>query len=115
MAIRVQQKGVRPVASCTQYSGDDLNIKVTLRFQQKWTKWQRTGNKLMAAGTRRADFDPKAEINLYLKRARQMGKSLITASTQRTNFSLMTVSQWMVMQRVVAEQQTNTCPQVFSV
>ena len=43
-----------------------------------------------------------------------MGKSLITASTQWTDFGLMAVSQRIAMLRVVAEQQTNTCPQVIS-
>ena len=56
-----------------------------------------------------ANFGPKAETKLYLKRVRQMGKNLITASTQQTNFGLMVVSQWKIMLRVV-EQQTNTCP-----
>ena len=40
---------------------------------------------------------------------------MIPASTQQTDHSLMDVSQWMAMSRVIAEQQTNTCPQVISV
>ena len=42
-----------------------------------------------------------------------MGKSLITASAQWTGFDLRAVSQWMVLLRVVVEQQTNICPQVI--
>ena len=68
----------------------------------------------MVVGARRMDFDPKAKTKFYLKRERQMGKNLITTSTQRTNSSLMVVSQWPVMPRVVAEQQTNTCSQVIN-
>ena len=40
----------------------------------------------------RENFGPKVETKLYLKRARQMGKNLITASTQRTDSSLMAMS-----------------------
>ena len=69
----------------------------------------------MAVGTQRVDFGPRVETNLYLKRARKMGKSLITASTQRTDFNLMDVLQQMEMSRVVAEQQKNTYPQVIGV
>ena len=47
-------------------------------------------------------------------RARQMGKSLIFVSTQRTDFGLIVVSQQKAMLRVVAEQQTNTYPQVIN-
>ena len=61
-----------------------------------------------------ANFGLKAELNLYLKRARQRGKSLIITSTQRTNFSLMAVLQQTTILRVVPEQQTNTYPQVIS-
>ena len=104
MAVGVQQTGDRPVVACTQYSSDDLNIEVTHPSQWKMTKRQQTGNRPMAAGTRRADFSPRAETNLYLKRARKMGKSLITANMQRTNFDLMVVSQRTAMLRVVAEQ-----------
>ena len=68
----------------------------------------------MTAGTRRANFSPKAETKLYLKRARQMVKNLITTSTQQTDSSLMVVSQQTAMPRVVAEQQTNTYPQVIN-
>ena len=66
------------------------------------------GNRPMAAGTQRVDFNPNAETNFYLKRARQMGKSLITVSTQRIVSGLMAMSQWMTILRVVVEQQTNT-------
>ena len=48
-------------------------------------------------------FSPRVETNSYLKQAGQMSKSLIIASTQRTDFGLMVVSQWMTMPRVVAE------------
>ena len=68
----------------------------------------------MAAGTRRANFGPRAETNFYPERAQQMGKSLIIISIQRTDFSLMVVSQRTTMSRVVVEQQTNICPQVIS-
>ena len=44
-----------------------------------------------------------------------MDKSMIPASTQQTDPSLMDVSQWMAMSRVISEQQTNTCPQVIRV
>ena len=115
MAVGVQQMGDKLVAVCTQYSGDNLNIEVTHPSQRKMIKRQRTVNRLMVVGTRRADFGPKAETNIYLKLVRQMGKSLITASTQWTNFSLMIMSQRTAMPKVVAEQQTNTCPQVISV
>ena len=73
------------------------------------------GNRPMTAGTRRTDRSPRAKTNLYLKRFRQMGKSLITASTQRTYSSLMAMSQRIAMLRVIVEQQTNTYPQVISV
>ena len=45
---------------------------------------------------------------------RQMGKSLIFVSMQRTDFGLMVVLQQTAMLRVVAEQQTNTYPQVIN-
>ena len=57
----------------------------------------------MAAGIRHANFNPRVETDLYIKRARQMGKSLLTASTQLTDFGLMAVSQRIIMLRVVAE------------
>ena len=43
-----------------------------------------------------------------------MGKSLIFASTQRTDPGLMAVLQQTVMLRVFAEHQKNTCAQVIS-
>ena len=110
MAVGVQQMGDRLVAACTQYSGDDVDIEAIPPYQQKMTKRQWTGNRPMIVGTRRANFGPSAGINFYLKREQQMGKSLITASTQQIDFGLMVVSQWMAMSKVVAEQPTNTCP-----
>ena len=68
----------------------------------------------MAASTQHANFSPRAETDLYLERARQMGKSLITTSTQRTDSGLMAMLQWMAMSRVIVEQSTNICPQVIS-
>ena len=68
----------------------------------------------MSGGIRQIDFGPRAETNFYLNRAQQMGKSLITGSTQRTDFGLMAVSQCTTIPRVVAEQETNFCPQVIS-
>ena len=62
--------------------------------------------RLMAAGTRHVDFGPRVETNFYLKQARQMGKSLITASTQLTDFGLIAVLQWTLMPMVVANRQT---------
>ena len=52
MTVGVQQTGDRSVATCTLYSGDDLNIEATNPSQQKTTKRQRTGNRLMAIDTR---------------------------------------------------------------
>ena len=43
-----------------------------------------------------------------------MGKNLITASMKWQDSGLMVVSQRMTIPRVVAEHQTNTCPQVIS-
>ena len=58
----------------------------------------------MTTSTRCADFGPKAKTNLYLKQAQKMGKSLITASMQRTDSGLIAVSQQTAMPRVVVEQ-----------
>ena len=69
----------------------------------------------MVAGTWHTDFDLRVETNFYLKQARQVRKSLITANTQWTDLSFMAMSQWTVMPRVVVEQLTNICPQVISV
>ena len=69
MAVRVRQTGDRPVAACTRYLGDNLNIEITQPSQRKMIKRQRTGNRPMATGTQRADFCPKIEAYLYLKRA----------------------------------------------
>ena len=71
----------RLVAACTRYLGEDLDIEVLHPSQWKKTKRQRMWNRLMAVGTRHANFGPRAKTNLYLKRARKMGKSLITTST----------------------------------
>ena len=67
----------------------------------------------MTVGTQRGDY-PRAETNLYFKRTQQMVKSLITVSMQQIDFDLMVMSHWTGKPRVVAEQQTNTCPQVIS-
>ena len=115
MVVGLQQTGDRPMAACTQYPSDDLYIGVIHPSQRKTRKRQQTENILMAASSRFADFSPRVETDFYLKRAHQMGKSLIIASTQRTNFDIMVVSQWTTMLRVVAKQQTNTYPQVISV
>ena len=85
--------GDRTVAACTRYLGDNLDIGVIHLSHQKMTKRQQTANRPIAVGTRRANFGPRAETDLYLKRALQMGKSLITTSMQQTNFDLMAVSQ----------------------
>ena len=58
----------------------------------------------MAVSTRSVDFGLKVETNLYLKGVRQMGNSLIHASTQRIDFGLMAVSQRTTMPRVIVEQ-----------
>ena len=57
----------------------------------------------MAAGIRHTNFGPRVETDLYLKRAQQIGKSLITASTQWTDFGLMALSQHTAMPKVVTE------------
>ena len=76
------------------------------------------GIRLMATGTQRTNFGSRAKAGLShpqgLKRALQIGKSLETASMQRTDFSLMAMLQWTAMPRVVAEQQVNTCAHVIS-
>ena len=115
MDVRLQQIGKKPVTACTRYSGDDLDIEVIYPSQRKTTKRQWRGNRPMVVGTWCANLDPKAQTKLYLKRARQMGKNLIITSTQWMNTDLMAVSQQTAMSRVVAEQQTNTFPQVISV
>ena len=56
----------------------------------------------MIADTQDTDFGPRAKIDLCLKQVWRMRKSLMTISTQRTDFGLMVVSQRMVMLRVVA-------------
>ena len=50
------------------------------------------GHQILAIGTRHTDFSPRLEDNLYLKQVQQMGKSLITVNTQRTDSGLMAVS-----------------------
>ena len=109
-AVGVQRSGNRPMVAYTKYMSDNLNTRVIHPFQQEMTKRQRTGIRLMAVGAWRADLSPRVETNPYLKWARQMGKGLIFASMHQTDFGLMAVSQWTVMPRVIAEQQTNTYP-----
>ena len=91
------------MAACIRYSGDNLDTEAIRPSQRKTPKRQQTGIKPMAVGTRHADFGPRAETNSYLMRARKMGKSLITASTQRIDFDLMVVLQRTTKPRVVAE------------
>ena len=67
MALGVQQMGNKLVATCTWYSGDDLDIEIVHPFQRKMIKSQRTGNISISEGLQRADFGPKAETKLYLK------------------------------------------------
>ena len=67
MAMGVQQTGDKPMAICTQYSGDDLDTRSLHPSQQKMTKRQRTGITPMVAGTWHGDFSPSAKTNLYLK------------------------------------------------
>ena len=67
IAVGVQQTWDRPVAACTRYSGDNLDIEAIHPSQQKITKRQQTGNKPVAAGSRHMDFDPRVETDLYLK------------------------------------------------
>ena len=81
MVMGMQQTRDKPMAAYTRYSGDDLNIGAIYPSQQKMTKKQQTGIRLMAAGARHADSGLRAETNPYLKRAWQMGNSLIPAST----------------------------------
>ena len=104
MAVRVQRIRNRPMAACTKYSGDDLDTKAIHPAQWKMTKRKRTGNKPMAVDTQHVDFGPRVETNFYLKRAQQMGKSLIIVNTQWIDSSLMVVSQLTTMPRVVAKQ-----------
>ena len=79
------------MAICTRYLGDDLDTGAIRPPQQKMTKRQQTGIRLMATGTRHTDFGLRAETNPYLKRAWQMGNSLIPVSAQRTDSGLMVV------------------------
>ena len=91
------------MAACTRDPGDDLDTMAIHPFQRKETKMQRTMIRLMVAVTWHVGFGPRAETNTYLKRARQMGKSLITASTQRTDSSPMAMAQRTTMSWVVVE------------
>ena len=104
MVVGVRQMGNRPMAACTQYLGHDLDTKAIHPSQRKMTKRQQTRITLMASGTRHADFGPRVESSFYLKRVRQMGKSLLIASTQQTDFDMMAVLQRTKIPRVVAEQ-----------
>ena len=67
MVVGVQWTKDRPMAACTQYSGEDLDTRATYPSQRKMTKKQQTGIRPMAACTQHADFSLKAETNLYLK------------------------------------------------
>ena len=91
IAMGMQQTGDRPMVACTQYSGDDLDIRAIHPSQWKTTKRQWMEIRPMAVGTRHMDFGLRAEANPYLKRAQQMGNSLIPASTQWINSDLMVV------------------------
>ena len=102
--------GDRPMAACTRYPIDDLDTSAIHISQQKMTKRQWMEIRPMVVGARHEGFSSRAETNLYLKQARKMGKRLITASMQRTDFSLMAVLQQTSMPGVATEQQTNTCP-----
>ena len=104
MAVGMQWMGYKPMAEYTQYLSDDMDTRALYTSQRKKTKRQWTGIRPTTADTRHADFSPKAETNLYLKRAWQMGNSLIPTSTQWTDFGLMAVLQWMAMPRVIAER-----------
>ena len=97
MAVGVQRIGNRPMAACTQYLGDDLDTKAIHPSQWKTTKKQRMRIRPMAIGTRYANFGPRSKTNFYLKRAQEIGKSLITASTQWTDSGLIAVLQWTVI------------------
>ena len=68
MAVEMQQTRDRLMATGTQYLGDDLDTKAIHPSQQKMTKRQWTGIRLMAAGTRHEDSSLKAETNPFLKR-----------------------------------------------
>ena len=80
------------MAACTWYSGDDLDTGAIHPFQRKMTKRQQTGIKPIATGTKHVNSGLRAKANPYLKGARQMGNSLIPASTQRTDSDLMIVT-----------------------
>ena len=80
MAVGVQQTGDKPMATQIRYPGDDLDIRAIHPSQRKMKKRQWMGNRPMAVGSQLADFGPRVETDLYLKRARKMGKCLITAS-----------------------------------
>ena len=103
MAVRVQRTGDVLVAACTRCSIDNLDTTVMHLFQRKMSKRQWTRIKPMVVDTRHADFSLRAKTNLYLKRAGQMGKSLIIASMQQTDFDQIAVSQRTTMPRVVVE------------
>ena len=103
MVVGVQQIEDRSLAACIRYSGDDLDIKAIHLSQQKMTKKQQIGNRPMATGTRRENFSPRDKTNRYLKQVQQMGKRLITTSTQRIAFGRMVVLQQTTVSRIVAE------------
>ena len=68
MAMEVQWTGNRPMATCTRYSGDELDTKAIHPSQQEMIEKQWTGIRSMAAGTRQMNFGPRAKTNFYLKR-----------------------------------------------
>ena len=82
MVVEVQHMGDRPMAACTGYPGDDLDIGAIHPSQQKMTK--KVVDEKQTDGYRYSACRllSKAKTNLCLRLARQMGKSLIIASTQ---------------------------------
>ena len=104
MVVGMKWTGDRPMAACTRYSGDNLDIGVIHPSQWKTTKRQWMRIRSMVAGTRQADSGLRVETNPYLKRARQVCNNLITINTQRTDSGLMVVSQRTTMLRVVVVQ-----------
>ena len=82
MAVAMQWMVDKLMAACTWYSGDDLDTMALHPSQWKMKKRQWMGIRPMAASTHHMDFSPRAETNIYLKQARQIGNSLIPASMQ---------------------------------
>ena len=92
------------MATCTRYLGDDLDTVAIHPSRWKTTKRQQIWIRPMIVGTRHVDFSSGAETNSYLNRARQMGKSLITASMQHIDSGLIVVLQQTTIPRVGSEQ-----------